>query len=61
MQSISTLMSRTNTESVGESYGGADMMANNGLSANQNQVIFSKRSATVGRHGGAVASTRASQ
>lgn len=44
MQSISTLMSRTNTESMGESYGGADMVASNGLSANQNQVIVDKRS-----------------
>lgn len=39
MNSNSTQMPRTNTETLGGSYTGVDMMANNGLSANQNQVI----------------------
>lgn len=38
-----TPLSRTNTETMGGSYAGADMMATNGLSANQNQVILNDR------------------
>lgn len=43
VNSNSTQMLRTNTETVGGSYTGMDMMANNGLSANQNQVIVNDR------------------
>lgn len=39
MNSNFTPMSRTNTKTVGGSCTGVDMMATNGLSANQNQVI----------------------
>lgn len=43
MNSNFTPMSRTNTETMGGSHMGADMMAINGLSANQNQVIVNDR------------------
>lgn len=42
MNSNFTPLSRTNTETMGGSYMGADM-ATNGLSANQNQVIVNDR------------------
>lgn len=44
MNSNLTLMSRTNMETMKGSYTGVDMMATNGLSANQNQVIVNDRS-----------------
>ncbi|XP_003977145.2 replication protein A 32 kDa subunit [Takifugu rubripes] len=44
VNSNSTQMPRTNTETLGGSYTGVDMMANNGLSANQNQVLSLIRS-----------------
>lgn len=43
VNSNSTQTLRTNTETIGGSYTGMDMIANNGLSANQNQVIVNDR------------------
>lgn len=43
MNSNLTLMSRMNTETMRGSYTGVDIMAVNGLSANQNQVMITSK------------------